>query len=109
MCERGCSPLQGVYLAVSVHVCIFIAWCLVCEAVSAYVAARGDAYVGVHLSLCICAPLLLGFQCEQNTTNRPSPTWAAFSSVLYYVSSMAGCSEFAICLNLFEHRHNPRT
>ena len=46
--------------------CIYACVCLyrlvpVCEVVSGYVHAHGDAYVGVYLSLYICAPLLMGF------------------------------------------------
>ena len=46
--------------------CICVCVCLyrlmpVCEVVSGYVHAHGDAYVGVYLSLYICAPLLMGF------------------------------------------------
>lgn len=47
----------GVYLGVvSMCVCVY-SLVSVCEAVSGYVPAHGDAYVGVCLYLCICVPL----------------------------------------------------
>ena len=81
MCERGRSSSQGIYLGASVRarVCVYVCVCVYlcnlvseCEAVSGYIPAHGNAYVGVGLSLGTCVPLLMGFSCEQNATNCPS-------------------------------------
>lgn len=59
--------------------CIFIVWCL---CVKWRVGTFLHMEMRVWVCVCICVPL--GFQCEQEAANCPSPTWVPLTGRLLY-------------------------